>query len=123
MRYIFAKNVNKTKNNGIIDLKTNKLICLCDEENSKLLVDALDTYNQNKAGDQVTEIKYYLIIQKIVNDVMMTDEKKCSVLRLSGMMEEFGIEFEWAKPETSTLKLERVMKLLDAYMNEYYPLI
>lgn len=123
MRYIFGKNLNNTKKNGIVDLKTNKIVCLCDEENSKLLVDALDTYNQNKAGDQVTEIKYYLIIQKIVNDVMMTDEKKCSVLRLSGMMEEFEIEFEWAKPETSTLKLERVMKLLDAYMNEYYPLI
>lgn len=123
MRYIFAKNVNKTKNNGIIDLKTNKLVCLCDEENSKLLVDALDTYNQNKAGDQVTEIKYYLIIQELVKDKKISDAKKCSILLQSGVLNAFGIEFDWDTTETNTSRLEKFMKILDAYMNEYYPLI
>lgn len=44
-RYFFVKNINDTGQEGIVDFETTKLLCLCDEENSKVILNAL---NQEK---------------------------------------------------------------------------
>lgn len=44
MRYIFAKNINNTGEAGIVDLATEKTLCLCGEANSELLLEALRLY-------------------------------------------------------------------------------
>ena len=46
MRYIFAKNINNTGETGIVDLTTFKLLCICDEANSKILLEALKLYSE-----------------------------------------------------------------------------
>ena len=124
MRYIFARNINHTEINGIVDLSTSKTICVCDEANSTLLLNALNSYNDNKAGGQVAEIQYYLMIKRLMSkENTMSDDVKCEIVLSPKMIDIFGIEFYFSPDETSTSKLERFMKTLDDYMNEYYPLI
>lgn len=50
MRYVFATKLNDTEAAGILDLHTGKLLCVCTEENSKIIIDAL-----KKAGYDVVE--------------------------------------------------------------------
>lgn len=44
MTYVFGKNINGTTETGIVDITKNppELICLCDETQSKLLLQALN---------------------------------------------------------------------------------
>lgn len=42
--YVFAKNINGTKQTGIIDVSQTppKLICLCDEDQSKIILEKMN---------------------------------------------------------------------------------
>lgn len=42
--YVFAKNINGTKQTGIIDVSQNppKLMCLCDEDQSKIILEKMN---------------------------------------------------------------------------------
>lgn len=51
MRYIFAKNINNTGKTGIVDLTTFKLLCICDEAGSELLLEALKLYDASGKGE------------------------------------------------------------------------
>lgn len=44
--YVFAHNINNSGQSGIIDLNSKKIICFCTEENSKLLLEALEIYKK-----------------------------------------------------------------------------
>lgn len=41
-KYFFARNINNTDDTGIVDVETTELLCLCDEENSKIILAALN---------------------------------------------------------------------------------
>lgn len=48
MKYIFVRNINDTGETGIVDVESHEIICLCDEANSQLLLDALRLYSGEK---------------------------------------------------------------------------
>jgi len=49
MKYIFVKNINKTKQSGIIDTDSQKLLCICLEDTSKIILKALNKSNVSKS--------------------------------------------------------------------------
>lgn len=42
-KYVFARNINNMGMDGIIDPNTQTLLCLCHDEQSKIILDALAT--------------------------------------------------------------------------------
>src|SRR5690349_24306473 len=43
MKYVFAQNINNTGTNGIVEVETQQLLCLCSEKSSAILQDALES--------------------------------------------------------------------------------
>lgn len=41
VKYVFAENINETERTGIIEVYSAKILCFCDEESSKLILDPL----------------------------------------------------------------------------------
>lgn len=42
--YLFAMNINNSGEDGVINLKTRKVICLCEEEHGENIAKALNKY-------------------------------------------------------------------------------
>ena len=61
-KYIFGLNINKTGNDGIIDVESHKVLCICPEENAKIILEAIEKTNyQDKCKGCGTSINqsYY----------------------------------------------------------------
>lgn len=58
MKYVFANKINDTDHTGIVDITTNppELICLCDEAQSKLLLEALNIYSKKEVEQEVDSL-------------------------------------------------------------------
>ncbi len=48
MKYTFVRNINNMGEDGIVDIENETLICLCQEEQSKIIIPALSDDNINK---------------------------------------------------------------------------
>lgn len=42
VKYVFAENINETERTGIIEVYSAKILCFCDEESSKLILDSIE---------------------------------------------------------------------------------
>lgn len=49
MKYAFATNINKTGTSGIVDVKTQTILCICTEETSKIILEALKSSNKQSS--------------------------------------------------------------------------
>ena len=41
VKYVFANKINETEETGIIEVYSAKILCFCDEESSKFIIDRL----------------------------------------------------------------------------------
>lgn len=91
IRYFFAKKINGSKNTGVIDIKDNKVICLCTEKESKKIIEALKTASSDEPTI-INEDSGKQLAQKIYN--MLTDKKaqiRPSALRIEDMIKAYAV--------------------------------
>ena len=55
-KYHFVTKINGTDQTGIVDVTEHKIICLCDEENGKLILNALNHPITEQGGKTPEEI-------------------------------------------------------------------
>ena len=53
--FAFGYNINGGDESGIVNLKTMRVLCLCNEDNSKLIINAIE--DMNRLDDARAEIK------------------------------------------------------------------
>lgn len=46
VKYVFAKKINETEKTGIIEVYSSKILCFCDEESAKLIIDSIESKEQ-----------------------------------------------------------------------------
>lgn len=46
VKYVFAKKINETEETGIIEVYSAKILCFCDEESSKFIIDSIEAKEQ-----------------------------------------------------------------------------
>jgi len=46
VKYVFAKKINETEETGIIEVYSSKILCFCDEESSKFIIDSIEAKEQ-----------------------------------------------------------------------------
>jgi len=63
IKYLFGNNINGSGKDGIIDIKTFEVICYCTKEQSKLLLEALNTTPPQQASMSAEEI----MIKHLIN--------------------------------------------------------
>ena len=74
MKYTFGTKINGTKESGIIDMDTLKVICLCPESNSELLLQALNM--PVVSGSLLTDEQSYQIAQKFYDYCLLDQNDK-----------------------------------------------
>lgn len=52
MKYVFAGNINNTGETGIVDIHTQTLLCLCNEEKAKIILKALIEKEEPKTPEK-----------------------------------------------------------------------
>lgn len=48
LRFLFAKNINNSGQDGIIDVVEKRVICICDMYDAKFIANALEYYVDNQ---------------------------------------------------------------------------
>jgi hypothetical protein len=56
--YQFARKINSTKNEGIIDLKSMTLLCICNEENARIILAALKVAENLPSDEEIEKWAY-----------------------------------------------------------------
>src|SRR3990167_10438793 len=62
--YIFARKINRTEAEGIINTKTQMVLCLCNEANSKTILQALKISSNHVSGSLPPDVVEILIRAK-----------------------------------------------------------
>jgi len=74
-RYFFVKNINDTGESGIVDFETTKCLCLCDEESSKVILDALNQAKNISFQPPVMRSAFEAVENEIESFIAATDNQ------------------------------------------------
>ena len=116
MKYIFARNINEGNVSGIIDLEKQRIVCLCSEDNSKLILQAL---NEHDVMDYTQKIN---IEYKDHDKVVLTNENGDTYTSMSEELMDFlhGIKILNIPVVTASAFVEKCATMAEYIDGKHY---